>query len=198
MTKARMEAFSDGVLAIIITIMVLEMKVPDGPDWHALAPLLPVFFSYLLSFVFVGAYWNNHHHLFHAVRHVNGRILWANLHLLFWLSLTPVVTAWMGQQRFAPVPVALYGAVMFCAGCAHFILTRALVAHHGKDSALAIALGSDFKGKLTGAVYAAAVPLAFLSPWVACGLYVLMAVLWSVPDRRFERLPVEEHHRAGG
>jgi uncharacterized membrane protein len=197
-TKARMEAFSDGVLAIIITIMVLELKVPDSPDWQSLVPLFPVMLSYVLSFVFVGMYWNNHHHLLLAVRHVNGRILWANLHLLFWLSLTPFVTAWMGEQRFAPVPVAAYGLVMFFAGFAYFLLTRSLIAYHGKDSALAVALGSDRKGKLTGAIYAAAVPLAFLSSWIACGLYVLVAFIWFVPDRRFERLVTEGHHQPGG
>jgi uncharacterized membrane protein len=193
-----MEAFSDGVLAIIITIMVLAVQVPKGKDWSSLSPLLPVLTSYLLSFVFVGTYWNNHHHLLHAVRHVNGRVLWANLHLLFWLSLTPFVTAWMGEQRFAPVPVALYGAVMFCAGCAYFMLTRVLIAGHGRNSTLAIALGSDTKGKLTGALYALAVPLAFLSSWISCALYVLVAVLWFVPDRRFERVVAEAHNQERG
>jgi uncharacterized membrane protein len=196
-TKGRMEAFSDGVLAIIITIMVLALQTPKGKDWSALAPLLPILISYVLSFIFVGTFWNNHHHLLQAVHHVDGRVLWANLHLLFWLSLTPFVTAWMGEQRFAPLPVALYGAVMFFAGCAYFMLTRALVAGHGKDSAFARALGSDVKGKVTGALYAMAVPLAFLSPWIACAIYVVVAIVWFVPDRRFERVIAEPHGQSG-
>jgi uncharacterized membrane protein len=187
MGRGRLEAFSDGVLAIIITIMVLELKVPHGADTAALRPLLPVFLSYVLSFVFVGIYWSNHHHLLHTVQHVDGRILWANLHLLFWLSLVPFVTGWMGENHFAPLPVALYGAVLLLAGAAYFILARALVAHHGRDSALAKALGRDFKGKASVALYALAIPLAFVSPWLACALYVAVAVMWLVPDRRIER-----------
>ena len=187
MGRGRLEAFSDGVLAIIITIMVLELKVPHGADTAALRPLLPVFLSYVLSFVFVGIYWSNHHHLLHTVQHVDGRILWANLHLLFWLSLVPFVTGWMGENHFAPLPVALYGAVLLLAGVAYFILAHALVAHHGRDSALAKALGRDFKGKASVALYALAIPLAFVSPWLACALYVGVAVMWLVPDRRIER-----------
>lgn len=188
MSKGRLEAFSDGVIAIIITIMVLEFKVPHGTDWAALRPLLPAFLSYLLSFVFLGIYWNNHHHLLQAIRYVNGRILWANLHLLFWLSLTPFVTAWMGENNFAPRPVALYGVVLLLTGSAYYILTRALIAHHGEDSTLARALGNDFKGKISVAIYAVAIPLAFRAPWLACALYVAVALLWLVPDLRLERV----------
>lgn len=191
MTKARMEAFSDGVLAIIITIMVLDLKAPAGTDLSALAPLLPVFLSYVLSFVFVAIYWNNHHHLLQAVRHVNGRVLWANVHLLFWLSLTPFVTSWMGASNFGAWPVATYGFVMLLAGFAYFILTQALISSHGQDSHLAVAVGSDRKGKLSLVIYAVAIPLAFVSPYVACGLYVLVAVIWFVPDRRIERALTE-------
>jgi uncharacterized membrane protein len=182
-----MEASSDGVIAIIITIMVLEMKVPQGAGLGALRPLIPVFLSYVLSFIFLGIYWNNHHHLLQAVRQVNGRILWANLHLLFWLSLTPFVTGWMGVNNFAAWPVALYGAVLLCAAIAYFILTRALIAHHGKDSALTIALGRDFKGKVSVVFYAVAIPLAFVNSWLACALYVLVAAIWLIPDRRIEK-----------
>jgi len=187
MTKARMEAFSDGVLAIIITIMVLELEVPHSAEWAALRPLVPKFLSYALSFVFLGIYWNNHHHLLQAVRHVDGRVLWANLHLLFWLSLTPFVTAWMGENRFAPWPVAAYGIDLVLAGIAYFILTRALIARHGPDSALAIAVGADVKGRVSVLIYLVAIPLAFVSTWVSCGLYVLVAIMWLVPDRRIER-----------
>ena len=188
MTKGRLEAFSDGVIAILITIMVLELRVPHGVEREALRPLLPVFLSYVLSFVFVGIYWNNHHHLFQAAHHVNGRILWANLHLLFWLSLTPFVTAWMGENHFAALPVALYGADMLLAGVAYFILTRSLISHHPSGSALAAAVGRDFKGRLSLALYAAAIPLAFVAAWLACALYVVVAVLWLVPDRRIEKV----------
>ena len=186
MSKQRLEAFSDGVIAIIITVMVLEMREPQGAGWAALRPVLPVFSSYALSFVFLGIYWNNHHHLFQAVRHVNGRVLWANLHLLFWLSLTPFVTSWMGESLFATRPVALYGAVLLLAALAYYILTRALIALHGSDSALATALGSDFKGKASVVLYVAAIPLAFVRPWLACAVYVLVAVVWLIPDRRIE------------
>ena len=186
MGKARLEAFSDGVLAIIITIMVLELKVPHGADPAALGSLVPVFLSYVLSFIFIGIYWSNHHHLLHAVRHVNGRILWANLHLLFWLSLVPFVTGWMGENHFAAWPVALYGIVMLFAGIAYFILAHVLISHHGRDSALAKALGKDFKGKVSVVLYAAAVPLSFVRSWLACGLYVLVAIMWLIPDRRIE------------
>jgi uncharacterized membrane protein len=188
MGRGRLEAFSDGVLAIIITIMVLELKVPHGADLGALAPLLPVFLSYVLSFVYVGIYWSNHHHLLHAVRQVNGRVLWANLHLLFWLSLVPFVTGWMGENHFAAWPVALYGVVLLAAAVAYFILTRVLISHHGKDSVLAKALGKDFKGKVSVVFYAAAILLSFLSPWLACGLYVVVAVMWLIPDRRIEQV----------
>ena len=187
MTKNRLEGFSDGVLAVIITIMVLEMKVPLGADLAALVPLLPVFTSYVLSFVFVGVYWNNHHHLLHAANHVTGGILWANLHMLFWLSLIPFVTGWMGQNNFAGLPVALYGFVQLMAGFAFFILAQSLVATHGRDSTLGRAIGRDFKGKASLVIYLVAVPLAFVSPLVAFVLYVAVAVVWIVPDRRIER-----------
>jgi uncharacterized membrane protein len=186
MTKGRLEAFSDGVIAIIITIMVLEMKTPPGADLVALRAVMPVFVSYVLSFVFVGIYWNNHHHLLQAVHHVNGRILWANLHLLFWLSLTPFVTRWMGESHFAAWPVALYGAVLLCTGIAYFILTRALIAHHGQESPLATALGRDIKGKVSLVVYTVAIPVALVNAWLACFLYVVVAIMWLVPDRRIE------------
>ena len=191
MGKARLEAFSDGVLAIIITIMVLEMKVPHGTGLLALQPLISVFLSYILSFVYIGIYWNNHHHLMHAARHVNGSILWANLHLLFWLSLIPFATGWMGENHFAPWPVALYGVVLLCAGTAYFLLTKILIARHGKDSTLATSIGGDVKGKISLAVYAAAIPLSLAQPWVACGLYVLVAIMWLAPDRRIEHAVTE-------
>jgi len=184
--KQRLEAFSDGVIAIIITVMVLELKVPHGADGVALRPLIPVLLSYVLSFVFLGIYWNNHHHLLQAARQVNGRILWANMHLLFWLSLTPFVTAWMGENHFAPWPVAAYGVVLLLSGLAYFILTRALIAHHGKDSTLATAVGRDFKGKISLLAYLVAIPLAFVASWVSGALYVLVAVIWLIPDRRIE------------
>ena len=188
MGKGRLEAFSDGVIAIIITIMVLEMKVPHGDDLAALRPLIPVFISYALSFVYIGIYWNNHHHMLHATRKVNGPILWANLHLLFWLSLIPFVTGWMGENHFAEMPVALYGAVLLMAGVAYFILARALIRHEGMDSAIATALGTDFKGKASVWIYAAAIPLAFVNRWLAFGLYVVVAMMWFIPDRRIERV----------
>jgi uncharacterized membrane protein len=187
MGKGRLEAFSDGVLAIIITIMVLELKVPSTPDLNALAPLVPVFLSYLLSFVFVAIYWNNHHHLLQATRHVNGRILWANMHLLFWLSLIPFVTGWMGQTNFGAWPVAVYGMIMLLAGFAYFVLTRVLIAHHGRESPLAVAVGEDIKGKLSLLIYAAAIPLAFVEARLACALYALVAIMWLIPDRRIEK-----------
>jgi uncharacterized membrane protein len=187
MTKTRLEAFSDGVFAVIITIMVLEMRAPHGADLAALRPLIPIFLSYLLSFVFLGIYWSNHHHLLQAVQHVSGPILWANLHLLFWLSLIPFVTNWMGENHFSEWPVALYGAVLFFAAIAYYILARALVSLHGKSSTLATALGADFKGKISILICAVAMPLAFVRSWLACALYVLIAVMWLVPDRRIER-----------
>jgi len=188
MSKGRMEAFSDGVIAIIITIMVLEMKVPHGINLEALQPLIPVFLSYLLSFIFLGIYWNNHHHLLQAIRQVNGRILWANLHLLFWLSLIPFVTGWMGENYFSSLPVALYGIVLLLAAIAYFILAHALIAHHGKDSALAKALGEDFKGKVSVIIYAVAILLSFLNSLLACLLYVLVGIIWLIPDRRIEKV----------
>jgi uncharacterized membrane protein len=184
--KQRLEALSDGVIAIIITVMVLEMKVPQGADRAALRPLVPVFLSYALSFVFLGIYWSNHHHLLQAARHVNGRVLWANLHLLFWLSLTPLVTSWMGENHFAATPVAVYGVVLLLAAIAYFILSRELIALHGRDSTLAAALGNDFKGRVSLGLYAVAIPLAYWRSWVACAVYVLVAVLWLIPDRRIE------------
>jgi TMEM175 potassium channel family protein len=187
MHKVRLEAFSDAVIAIIITIMVLELRAPHTADIAALRPLVPVFLSYVLSFVFLGIYWNNHHHLLQAVQHVNGSILWANLHLLFWLSLTPFVTAWMGENHFAPTPVALYGVVLLCAACAYYVLVRTLLAHHGRDSTLARALGRDVKGKVSVMLYAVAIPSAFVHAEIACGIYVLVALIWLVPDRRIEK-----------
>ena len=191
MTKARMETFSDGVIAIIITIMVLELKVPHDSSPAALVPLVPVFLSYVLSFVFLGIYWSNHHHLLHAVEHVNGGVLWANLHLLFWLSLTPFVTGWMGENYFDRWSVALYGTVMLFAAIAYFILTRALISIHGRDSVLATAVGRDFKGQISAVIYLVAIPLAILQRWLACALYVLVAIMWLVPDRRIERTLAE-------
>ncbi len=182
-----MEAFSDGVLAIIITIMVLELHVPVGKHPAALFPLLHKFLSYILSFVFLGIYWSNHHHLLQAVKQVNGRVLWANLHLLFWLSLVPFVTAWMGDNRFAAWPVALYGGVMLFAAIAYFLLTRSLLSLHGEDSVLAAALGGSTKEKFSLVLYVLALPLSFVHPGISCALYVLVAVMWLVPDRRIER-----------
>jgi len=187
MGKNRMEAFSDGVLAIIITIMVLEMKVPHGVDLAALRPLLPVFFSYVLSFIYLAIYWNNHHHMLHVTEHVSGAILWANLHLLFWLSLFPFVTGWMGENHFATMPTALYGVVLFMAAIAYFILQQTIIARHGRESVLARAVGRDLKGKMSPVLYIIAIVSAFFLPWVAQGLYVLVAALWLVPDRRIER-----------
>lgn len=187
MTKGRLEAFSDGVLAIIITIMVLELKVPHEPTFGALLPLWPVLLSYVLSFVMLGIYWNNHHHLMHAVQHVDGRVLWSNLHLLFWLSLTPFVTAWMGETGFGAVPVFAYGVVMLLAALAYFILVRALLARHGAGSTLARAIGSDFKGRISVAMYTLALVTALFDPRVSLALYVAVAILWLVPDRRIER-----------
>ncbi|NJL36551.1 MAG: DUF1211 domain-containing protein [Leptolyngbyaceae cyanobacterium RM2_2_4] len=187
MGKGRLEAFSDGVIAIIITIMVLELEVPDEANWAALRPLMPVFLSYVLSFIYIGVYWNNHHHLLQAARRVNGSVLWANLHLLFWLSLVPFVTAWTGENNFAALPAALYGTVLLCAAIAYSILTRSLIACHEKGSALAVAVGRDFKGKTSMAVYALSILLSFVNSWIACALYVLVAVLWLIPDRRIEK-----------
>jgi uncharacterized membrane protein len=189
MGKTRVEAFSDGVLAIIITIMVLELRVPHGTDWQSLQPLLPVFLSYVLSFVYIGIYWNNHHHMLHTVKRVNGSILWANLHLLFWLSLVPFVTGWMGENHFAALPTALYGVVLFMAATAYFVLQHCIIAAHGgQDSLLAKAVENDRKGKVSQLLYAIAIPVAFWNQWIADGLYVLVAVIWLIPDRRIERI----------
>lgn len=194
MGKGRLEAFSDGVLAIIITIMVLELKVPHGDDLAALAPLLPVFLSYLLSFVYVGIYWNNHHHLLHAAHGVTGAVLWANLHLLFWLSLIPFVTGWMGENHFSALPTALYGGVLLMAAIAYFILQWAILRGDGTASVLAQALGRDWKGKLSPVIYIVAIPAAFFAEWVSDALYVLVALIWLVPDRRIERALVADEH----
>ena len=187
MQSNRLEAFSDGVLAIIITIMVLELKLPQRTDLAALQPLLPVFSSYVLSFIYVGIYWNNHHHLFHSTDHVSAGILWANLHLLFWLSLFPFATGWMGENHIAPTPTAVYGAVLLMAAIAYYLLQRAIIARQGRNSLLASALGRDWKGKLSPIIYLAAIPLAFVSTWIASGLYTFAALLWLIPDRRIER-----------
>jgi uncharacterized membrane protein len=187
MSKGRLEAFSDGVIAIIITIMVLELKVPAGAEPAALIPLITVFLSYVLSFVFIGIYWNNHHHLLQAVRQVNGTVLWANMHLLFWLSLVPFVTNWLGENGFSAWPVALYGGVLLMAGFAYFLLVRALVALHDESSALVMAVGRDTKGYFSLVFYASAIPLAFVNATLACGLYVVVAVMWFIPDRRIEK-----------
>jgi uncharacterized membrane protein len=194
MNKNRLEAFSDGVLAVIITIMVLEMKPPQGANLQALRPVIPVILSYLLSFIYIGIYWNNHHHLLHATQHVNGAILWANLHLLFWLSLVPFTTAWMDENHFESWPVAVYGMVLLMAGVAYFILTKALIQLHGKDSTLAKAIGRDKKGKLSIVAYAVAIPLAFAHPWIAASGYVLVALMWLIPDRRIERNVSQTSH----
>jgi uncharacterized membrane protein len=187
MPTNRLEAFSDGVLAIVITIMVLELNVPHATSLAALQPLVPVFLTYVLSFVYVGIYWNNHHHLFHATDEVSGGILWANLHLLFWLSLLPFATGWMGENHFQPVPTAVYGFVLLMAAVAYNILQRAIIAKQGRDSVLAAALGRDWKGKLSAMLYVAAIPIAFVSPWLACAVYVAAALWWLVPDKRIER-----------
>jgi len=186
MTRTRLEAFSDAVIAIIMTIMVLELKAPHGVDWRALGPVMPAFLTYVLSFIFLGVYWNNHHHLLHATERINGRILWANLHLLFWLSLVPFATAWMGDSHAATWPTAVYGLVQLLAGVAYVGLQNAIVAHHGTRSRLAEAIGGDAKGKLSMAAYFAAVPLAFVHPWISIALWVAVLLMWLVPDRRIE------------
>jgi uncharacterized membrane protein len=187
MGKNRLEAFSDGVIAIIITIMVLELKVPHEISLAALKPLWPVFATYVLSFIYVGIYWNNHHHLLHSTQRVNGSILWANLHLLFWLSLFPFATGWMGENHVAATPTAAYGFVLLMAAIAYYILQCAIVAQQGPDSPLAAAIGRDWKGKVSPALYLAAIPLAFVSSWISNGLYIFVAGLWFIPDRRIER-----------
>ncbi|MFN7950517.1 MAG: TMEM175 family protein [bacterium] len=185
MTRGRLEAFSDGVIAILITIMVLELETPHGTDWLALREKAPVFAAYVVSFVYLGIYWNNHHHMFHLVQRISGGILWANLHLLFWLSLIPFATAWAGEHDFAPLPTAVYGGVLFLSALAWLILQTTIIADQGPGSRLAEAVGNDAKGKVSALLYASAIPLAFLNAWISCGLYVLVALLWLVPDRRF-------------
>lgn len=192
MGKARLEAFSDGVIAVIITIMVLEMKVPHGSDWQALQPLLPVFLSYVLSFIYLGIYWNNHHHMLHTAQRVSGGILWANLHLLFWLSLVPFVTGWMGENNFAALPTSLYGVVLLMAAMAYWILQNSIISVNGGNAALlAKAVGQDRKGKISPLLYAIAIPVAFWSQWLAGALYVAVAVMWLIPDQRIERVMAE-------
>ena len=186
MNKTRLEAFSDGVIAILITIMVLELRLPHGADWAALSPLLPVFLTYILSFIFLGIYWSNHHHMLHVTTRVNGAVLWANLHLLFWLSLVPFVTEWMGENHFQPAPTALYGVVMLCAAIAYTILARAILACEGPNSKLAAAMGRDIKGYLSLALYVIAIPMAFVNQLISDALYVTVATIWLVPDRRIE------------
>lgn len=187
MGKGRLEAFSDGVLAIIITIMVLELKVPHGDNLISLKPLIPVVGSYILSFIYIGIYWNNHHHMIHAAQHINGKVLWANLHLLFWLSLVPFATSWMGENHFAKLPVAVYGAVLFMAGIAYYILAHSLATLHGKDSIIAIALGKDRKGIVSVIIYLIGILLAYVSGLISLVLYAFVALIWFIPDRRFER-----------
>lgn len=192
MTKTRLEAFSDGVIAILITIMVLELKVPHGEGLAALRPLTGVFLSYILSFVYLGIYWNNHHHMLHTCQWVTGPILWANLHLLFWLSLVPFATGWLGENHFAALPAALYGVVLLLAAIAYFILQRQIIASQGPNSLLKRAIGHDKKGKISPLLYLAAIPLAFVSRWISLGIYVLVALIWLVPDRRVERVLSED------
>jgi uncharacterized membrane protein len=186
MKKGRLEAFSDGVIAIIITIMVLELKTPHGSDWAAIRPLVPVFLAYVLSFVYLGIYWNNHHHMLYVTERINGGILWANMHLLFWLSLIPFATAWMGENHLATLPTAVYGGVMLAAAVAYFILQRLIIAQQGPHSKLKAAVGRDVKGKLSPLIYVAAIAMAFVNQWVSVALYVLVALMWLIPDRRIE------------
>jgi uncharacterized membrane protein len=186
MNRTRLEAFSDGVLAIIITIMVLEIKVPHGADFAAMKPLIPVVISYILSFIYIGIYWNNHHHMMHTVKHVSGGILWANLHLLFWLSLVPFTTGWIGENHFAPIPMAVYGIVLLMAAIAYFILQTTIIRAQGEHSLLARAIGNDIKGKMSPILYSLAIASNFVSQWISGGLYVLVALIWLIPDRRIE------------
>src|SRR5258708_18225923 len=188
MTKGRLEAFSDGVIAILITIMVLELKVPHGTDWEAVRPSVPSFLTYVLSYVFLGIYWNNHHHMLHLAERINGKILWANLHLLFWLSLVPFVTGWMGENHFAPLPTAVYGADLLLAGLAYWILERAIIGHQGQNSKLKEAVGGDTKAKISTALYTSAIPLAFVHSWISHAIYVTVALMWLVPDKRIESM----------
>ena len=186
MKKGRLEAFSDGVIAIIITIMVLELKIPHGADWEALRPIIPVFLTYVMSFVYLGIYWNNHHHMLYVTEHINGKILWANMHLLFWLSLVPFVTGWMGENHFAPLPTAVYGGVLLAAAIAYYILERLIIAQQGPHSRLKAAVGQDIKGKISPLIYALAIVMAFVNQWVSDALYVLVALIWLIPDKRIE------------
>jgi uncharacterized membrane protein len=195
MNKSRLEAFSDGVIAILITIMILEMKVPIGKDFASLKPVIPKFISYVLSFVYLGIYWNNHHHMMHTVKKVSGSILWANLHLLFWLSLVPFVTDWMGENNFAPVPIALYGIVLLMAAIAYFLLQGQILSVDGKDSLLAKAIGKDLKGKISPILYLTAILLSYFNQWVAGAIYVLVALIWLVPDKRIERIMANEKEK---
>jgi uncharacterized membrane protein len=186
MDTGRLEAFSDGVIAILITIMVLELKIPHGTDVEALRPIVPVFLTYVLSFINLGIYWNNHHHMLYATDQINGKILWGNMHLLFWLSLIPFVTGWMGENHLAPLPTAVYGVVLLLAAVAYYILQKLIVAHQGANSKLKAAIGKDVKGKISPLIYLAAIPLAFVHPWISAALYVLVALMWLIPDRRIE------------
>jgi len=186
MSKGRLEAFSDGVVAILITILVLELRIPRGADWAALRPLLPVFLTYVLSFAFLGIYWNNHHHMLHLADRINGKILWANLHLLFWLSLVPFTTGWMGENHWASVPAAVYGVVLLMAAIAYTILQRTIISGQGPGSRLAAAIGSDVKGRISIALYVSAIALAFVNQWLSDALYIVVALMWLVPDRRIE------------
>lgn len=187
MTKNRLEAFSDGVIAIIITIMVLELKIPHGSELNSLFPLLPVFLSYVLSFLYLAIYWNNHHHMLHTVKDISGGILWANLHLLFWLSLVPFSTGWMGENHFTPMPVALYGVILLMAAIAYFILQNQIIRKQGQNSILKKAIGSDIKGKVSPVLYVIAIPFAFISTWVSEAIYLIVALMWLIPDKRIER-----------
>ncbi|KAB7531351.1 DUF1211 domain-containing protein [Flagellimonas olearia] len=188
MTKGRMEAFSDGVLAIIITIMVLEIKVPHGEEFTDLVPLIPVFLSYVLSFIYLGIYWNNHHHMMHTVKKITGKVLWANLHLLFWLSLVPFVTGWMGENHFAENPIALYGVILLMAALAYFYLQYTIIKTQGEDSVLKKAVGKDLKGKLSPILYLIGIAFAWITPWVSGAMFVLVALIWLIPDKRIERM----------
>ena len=195
MTKGRLEAFTDGVLAIIITIMVLELKVPNGGEFEDLKSIVPIFGSYVLSFIYVAIYWNNHHHMMQTVTHVTGGILWANLHLLFWLSLIPFVTGWMGENHFTPATIFLYGVILLCAAIAYFILQRLIIIKHGKESLLAKALGNDLKGKLSPVFYSIGIIGAFINIWISASVYILVAIMWLIPDRRIEnRLKQESNN----
>ncbi|MBW8323290.1 MAG: TMEM175 family protein [Prolixibacteraceae bacterium] len=196
MNRTRLEAFSDGVLAIIITIMVLEIKVPHGKDFAALQPLIPVVISYILSFIYIGIYWNNHHHMMHTVKHVSGSILWANLHLLFWLSLVPFTTGWIGENHFAPIPMAVYGIVLLMAAIAYFVLQNQIIRAQGERSLLARAIGSDIKGKMSPILYLLGIGSSFISEWISGSFYVLVALIWLIPDKRIEIIlrNMEEHN----